>query len=100
MNRRSRRAFKCLVTLGDSTCEMSFAPHETTSPRQRLLTGGELLVALSLLTPLAAIWVPVVAPAGQRDRPLTCLSHLRQMALAASLYAEDEGAGGAVTSYP
>ncbi|MDW8365730.1 MAG: hypothetical protein RMK49_07815 [Abditibacteriales bacterium] len=60
------------------SCEMSPSHHTAMPPHQRVLTAGELLVVLSLLTLLAATFLPVLSPAWRRDRPPTCLSHLRQ----------------------
>jgi prepilin-type N-terminal cleavage/methylation domain-containing protein len=57
---------------------------------QHGFTLVERLVVISLLALLAAALMPIVAPAWEGERPATCLSHLRQVGLAMSLYAEDE----------
>jgi prepilin-type N-terminal cleavage/methylation domain-containing protein/prepilin-type processing-associated H-X9-DG protein len=60
---------------------------------RRLLLRGftliELLVVLSVLALLAAILFPVFAQAREAARRTTCLSNLRQLALAHRLYVQD-----------
>jgi prepilin-type N-terminal cleavage/methylation domain-containing protein/prepilin-type processing-associated H-X9-DG protein len=57
--------------------------------RRRGVTLMELLVVVSLIAVLAAILLPVLAPARERVWQTTCLSNLRQMGTAHFLYLQD-----------
>ncbi|HQK93602.1 MAG TPA: DUF1559 domain-containing protein [Armatimonadota bacterium] len=49
----------------------------------------ELLVAIAIIAILAAILFPVFAKAREKARQASCLSNIRQLGLAWSMYAED-----------
>ncbi len=60
------------------------------SPRPiRAWTLIELLVVIAIIAVLAAILFPVFARARERSRQTSCLSNLRQLATAGTLYADD-----------
>ncbi len=49
----------------------------------------ELLVVIAIITILAAILFPVFAQARDKARAAACLSNLKQLGLAQSMYAQD-----------
>src|SRR6266542_4881469 len=49
----------------------------------------ELLVVIAIIAILAAILFPVFAQARESARQTTCLSHLKQIAMANLMYAQD-----------
>ena len=51
----------------------------------------ELLVVIAIIAVLAALLVPVLAPAKMRGQQTVCLNNLRQLALAAVMYPADNG---------
>ena len=51
----------------------------------------ELLVVIALIAILAALLLPVLAKAKERGRSARCLSNLRQLALSATIYADEYG---------
>jgi prepilin-type N-terminal cleavage/methylation domain-containing protein/prepilin-type processing-associated H-X9-DG protein len=57
--------------------------------RNRGFTLIELLVVIAIIAILAAILFPVFARAREAARKATCLSNLKQIALAAIMYAQD-----------
>jgi prepilin-type N-terminal cleavage/methylation domain-containing protein len=56
------------------------------TPRPRGFTLVELVLVLAILTALLALLFPVLGAARKTARMTTCLSHLRQLGLAVSLY--------------
>jgi prepilin-type N-terminal cleavage/methylation domain-containing protein len=76
--------------------------------RNRGFTLIELLVVIAIIAILAAILFPVFARAREAARKATCLSNLKQIALAAIMYAQDydevlptcNSTGGETTSHP
>ncbi|MEM1207795.1 MAG: DUF1559 domain-containing protein [Planctomycetota bacterium] len=61
----------------------------TTAPRHPGFTLIELLVVISIIALLIGILLPVLGSARESARTVTCLSQMRQWALAANLYATD-----------
>src|SRR4030042_2067877 len=57
--------------------------------RDRGFTLIELLVVIAIIAILAAILFPVFARAREAARKATCLSNLKQITLAAIMYAQD-----------
>lgn len=57
--------------------------------RRRAMTLVELLVVIGIIAVLAAILFPVFARAREKARQTSCLSNLRQLATAGTLYADD-----------
>ncbi|UCH34100.1 MAG: prepilin-type N-terminal cleavage/methylation domain-containing protein, partial [Armatimonadota bacterium] len=57
--------------------------------KNRGFTLIELLVVIAIIAILAAILFPVFARAREAARKATCLSNLKQIALAAIMYAQD-----------
>jgi prepilin-type N-terminal cleavage/methylation domain-containing protein/prepilin-type processing-associated H-X9-DG protein len=62
------------------------------STRRRGFTLVEMLVVISIVVILAAILFPVFSQAREAARQTTCLSDLRQMSLAISMYVQDQDA--------
>jgi prepilin-type N-terminal cleavage/methylation domain-containing protein/prepilin-type processing-associated H-X9-DG protein len=60
-----------------------------TGSRGRGFTLIELLVVIAAITILAALLFPVFGAARDAARRVTCLSHLRQVALAHQMYVQD-----------
>src|SRR5262245_15655599 len=58
-------------------------------PRGRGFTLIELLVVIAIIAILAAILFPVFAQAREKARQGSCLSNMKQMALAVHMYAQD-----------
>jgi prepilin-type N-terminal cleavage/methylation domain-containing protein len=65
------------------------AKEEGTVRRNQGFTLIELLVVIAIIAILAAILFPVFARAREAARKATCLSNLKQIALAAIMYAQD-----------
>src|SRR5205809_5472379 len=57
--------------------------------RTRAFTLIELLVVIAIIAILAAILFPVFAQARDKARAAACLSNMKQVALALSMYASD-----------
>ena len=57
--------------------------------RQRGFTLIELLVVIAIIAILAAILFPVFAKAREKARTASCLSNLKQLALANGMYTQD-----------
>lgn len=65
--------------------------HRVSEPRFRAsaFTLIELLVVIAIIVILAAILFPVFAQAREKARQTTCVSNLKQLGIALSLYAQD-----------
>lgn len=72
-----------------------------TTPRRTnaAFTLIELLVVIAIIAILAAILFPVFAQARERARAATCVSNLKQIGLAAQMYAQDYDERFCVNSY-
>jgi len=58
-------------------------------PKNRAFTLIELLVVIAIIAILAAILFPVFAQAREKARAISCLSNLKQAALATLMYTQD-----------
>jgi prepilin-type N-terminal cleavage/methylation domain-containing protein len=70
------------------------------SSQRAAFTLIELLVVIAIIALLAAILFPVFAKAREQARKATCLSNLRQIGVAVSLYASDYDGGYPNTDDP
>ena len=59
---------------------------------KRGFTLIELLVVIAIIAILASILFPVFAKAREKARQTTCLSQIRQLAIAAQMYDQDNNA--------
>jgi prepilin-type N-terminal cleavage/methylation domain-containing protein/prepilin-type processing-associated H-X9-DG protein len=66
---------------------------------QKAFTLIELLVVIAIIAILAAILFPVFAQAREKARQATCQSNLKQLGLAAAMYAQDYDERFCVNSY-
>src|SRR5262249_1392113 len=62
---------------------------ESMRPHLRGFTLIELLVVIAIIAILAAILFPVFAQAREKARAATCLSNMKQIALALAMYTSD-----------
>jgi len=62
-----------------------------TRHRRRAFTLIELLVVIAIIGILAALLFPVFARVREKARATSCASNLRQVGMAATMYAEDAG---------
>jgi len=70
---------------------MSPLPFLASRRNTKAFTLLELLVAIGIIAVLAALLLPVMGRAKSKARNIACLNHLRQLGVAARLYAEDNG---------
>src|SRR6202051_4392050 len=84
----------CVFTEGEDGTMMS------ARGRKDGFTLIELLVVIAIIAILAAILFPVFAQAREKARTISCLSNVKQTALGATMYVQDndekycDGAGG------
>jgi len=57
--------------------------------KNKAFTLIELLVVIAIVAILAALLLPALQSAKERDRVATCLSHMRQLAQAVHMYLTD-----------
>ena len=66
-------------------------PTRTRLPLKRAFTLIELLVAIAVIAILASLLLPVLGRVKEKARTIQCISNVRQMTLALSLYVDDYG---------
>ena len=69
---------------------VSDRPRPCTPDRRTGFTLIELLVVIAIIAILAAILFPVFAQAREKARQISCVSNVRQMGIAVSMYVQDQ----------
>jgi prepilin-type N-terminal cleavage/methylation domain-containing protein/prepilin-type processing-associated H-X9-DG protein len=98
MDPRQNQTYRlCDINIRFVRCSMEACVHSCSKPSvrrwSRAFTLIELLVVLAVIGLLAAMLLPALASTKEKGRRLACLSNLRQVALAARLYMDDNNGG-------
>ena len=79
------------MVIGRVKFEMKLCNQPPLRPPDRGFTLIELLVVMAVIAILASLLLPVLSSARQKARASECASNLRQLFLATTFYAEDDG---------
>src|SRR5439155_2441730 len=66
-----------------------FNPFNSSSPLHNGFTLIELLVVIAIISVLAALLLPALSTAKERARAIDCLSNLKQMGVAFTMYSDE-----------
>jgi len=87
----ARRSTSSLVDVTHVSETQVVIPAKTQSPLKRAFTLVELLVVIAVIAILASIFLPVLSRAKEKARTVQCISNVRQMLVALSLFVDDYG---------
>jgi len=81
------------MNLDSSLTKLRCSTEPTDLPCQRGFTLIELLMVVAMMAVLAGLLLPALASANRKAKQISCLSNIRQIGLAATLYMGDHNGG-------